>query len=136
MSAVPPQAAGNAPLTMDHRMQLLAMATEDTYAIPCREWKFVKDRISKIATNPWLFQTIGSVLFGAGLAEFGTILTGAIPKSATTDFANSWAFTLFALVTGAITFLLARRFEKSATTSASDVVAYMSLIEERFTQGS
>jgi hypothetical protein len=119
-------------VTMAHSYTVLAPVTEQTYMVTCTEWDFLRNRVNRIGNAPWLLQTVGAVLLGAGFAELVTILAGAIPAEPPKFMAYAFAFMCAAFITGAALMFVARRVDTRTTTSASDVVEHMRLIEGRF----
>lgn len=129
MTQVPPVT-----ITMAPPMQVLVPRSGPMYPVPCNEWDFMKKNIGRLADQPWLLQTIGSVFVGAGIAELGTIFSGAIPENSPQWIARAWSFGVGALICGAVTLFAARQNLSATGTTAQNVVEYMTLIEGRYSR--
>lgn len=113
-------------------LSVMAPEIERSYPIPCKEWDYLKDGIRAASLQQWILPTLGSVLVGASLAEFGTLLVGAIPDSPPKLAAYAWAFVAGAGI-GGIAFLLTALLRgRDAHTKGSSVLRHMELIEGRF----
>ena len=101
--------------------------------VPCGEWDILHSRIEALTTEPWLFHTIGSMLIGASLATFISILTGAVStQSAPNAVLIAWAVVVCTGLVGAICLLFADKERRAYRQRATDVATQMSFIEQRY----
>ena len=120
-------------IQMSQGMEILPPRSGQAYPIPCNEWVLLKTKISRVAHEPWLFHTIGSVLFGAAAsALISVLLTNFDTPALQTIRVIGWASTIAATISGILCLIFADLQRKAARERASDVVAQMELIEKRF----
>ncbi|MCM2249038.1 MAG: hypothetical protein NDI58_00435 [Geothrix sp.] len=103
------------------------------YPIPCNEWKQLKEKIKKLTTEPWLYQTVGSLLIGVGISTLIPVLLGSYSKP-DQDHARvvAWGVFWVASACGGLCLLFAGEKRQQHKGRANDVVAQMDLIEARF----
>lgn len=114
-------------------LTILQPRSGQAYPIPCEEWKLIKERISKFSTEPWFFHTLGSVLIGAALSTFITILIGTFsdPNQSSAKII-AWGVVATTAISGFLCLFFAQQERASKREQASDVVSQMALIEQRY----
>jgi hypothetical protein len=118
---------------IDPEVWVSTQEIEPSYAIPCTDWNFLKEGISKASSQQWVLPSIGTVLIGAALAELGTIFSGAIPETPPRLLAWAWAFTVTAAISGLACVATAILRQLDARGAGNAVLSHMDLIEGRFT---
>lgn len=105
----------------------------EAYPVPCDEWDRLKERLRLLATPPWFFQNVGSILIGAGLGTAMQIGMGAFagPQN-TTDKVIASAIAISSLLCGALAWMFAHQQRNLKTIFASEIIAQMELIEARY----
>jgi len=103
------------------------------YPIPCEEWRLLKDKITKYSSEPWFFHTIGSILVGAGISTLTTIFLGAFSAS-NQERTNliAWGVVATTSLSGLLCLIFAHQERQSKREHATDVLAQMGLIEQRY----
>ena len=120
-------------IQMSQGLEILPPRSGQAYPIPCDEWALLKGKISRAAHEPWLFHTIGSVLFGvAGSALISILLTNFDTPALQTLRIVALASMIVATICGLLCLVFAHLQRKAKRELASDVVAQMELIEKRF----
>ena len=114
-------------------LDILTPRSGEAFPIPCDEWDVLKDRVRTLSTEPWFFHTVGSVLVGACLSTFVSILLGtfAAPNQETSRVV-AWAVGAVTLISGALCLFFADKERAVQRVRASDIVTQMELIEKRF----
>ena len=114
-------------------LTVLSPRSGKAYPIPCDEWKLIKDRISKISTEPWFFHTFGSVLVGAGLSTLIAIILGSFNSSNQPNATViAWGVVVATSLSGGLCLLFAHQERATKREQATDVVSQMLLIEQRY----
>jgi hypothetical protein len=114
-------------------LDVLPPKSGNAYPIPCEEWDVLKSRASRLANEPWLFQSLGSLLLGAALTTFVTILLGSFGRPEQQGACIvAWAVVAVALISGALCMVFANKERDVQRQRASDIVTQMELIEGRF----
>jgi hypothetical protein len=93
----------------------------------------LKTKISKLSSEPWFFHTVGSLLLGAALTTYVSILLGTFSLPAqqrTLDIA--WSVVAATTISGLFCLLFAHKERGAQRERASEVVAQMDLIEKRY----
>jgi Na+/melibiose symporter-like transporter len=120
-------------IQMSQGLEVLRPKSGKAYPIPCDEWRLLKNKIEKLTSEPWLFHSIGFVLFGAALSTFVTILLGTFQLPAQQRALDlAWAFVAVTLICGVACLFFANKERTVHRERANDVVAQMELIETRY----
>ncbi len=107
------------------------------YPIPCDEWTALKEKIKKLASEPWLFHSIGFLFLGAAVSTFVMILLGTFPLPAQQQpLVIAWAVVSVTFICGLACLYFANKERGINRERASDVVAQMELIEKRYERSS
>ena len=126
---------GNVQLSQGY--EVLSPKTGKAYPVLCEEWDFIREKVEKITDQPWLFQTIGSVLLGASLSTFVSILLGTFPdESKSRAIIVAWAVLAVTLISGIVCLFFALQQRAIRQTQKSDVITQMDIIEKRYERGS
>jgi hypothetical protein len=125
------------PITVSQGYEVLRPKTHQAYPVPCNEWDVLRQQIEQLTTDPWFFQTAGSLLLGVALAMLTSILVGAVAPSPATPNAIviGWAITAVSTITGCYALFFAHKERGVHRAKATLVVVQMKLIEERFERG-
>lgn len=103
------------------------------YPIPCDEWALIKAKISKMTTEPWFFHTIGSLLFGAAITTFLSILLGTFSLPAQQRSLDiAWSVVAVTAISGVLCLMFAHKERGAQRDRAGEVVSQMELIEKRY----
>jgi hypothetical protein len=114
-------------------LDVLAPKTGNAYPIPCDEWEFLKNKLRQVTAQPWIYQTAGSLLGGAGIATFVTILTGTLPPQPQSQaIVIAWAVVAVSAICAVACFFFAEQQRKMRSVHVSDVITQMELIERRY----
>ncbi len=118
---------------MSQGLDVLQPKSGPAYPIPCGDWDALKEQIKRISHEPWFFHTLGSILLGASLATFITIILGTI-DSAQHEKAHiiAWAIVAVTGLSGALCMFFAHKERGIKRQRGSDLVTQMELIEQRF----
>jgi hypothetical protein len=105
------------------------------YPIPCEEWNFLKNKMITATTEPWVFHTAGSALIGMALSALLLLLASTFQLPAQ-QHAHDVTFMIFvcSAVIGLSCLYFAHKERAVIRTRATDVVAQMQIIEQRFDQ--
>lgn len=118
---------------MSQGLDVLPPKSGNAYPIPCEEWDVLKTRAARIANEPWLFQSLGSLLLGAALTTFVTVMLGSFDKpEQQREYIVAWAVVAVTLISGALCMFFANKEREVQRQRASDIVTQMELIERRF----
>lgn len=120
---------------MSQGFEVLRPKNDKAFPIPCNEWDVLKNQIGELTTEPWLIQTVGSLLLGAALATVISILTGAISEADKTNIIVAWAVFAVCGITGLLCVHFAHEEKKSHRAKAASIATQMTLIEQRFERG-
>lgn len=120
------------PYRMSQGLDVLQPKTGPAYPVPCDEWEFLKGKLRQVSTSPWLYQTAGSLLGGAGITTFVTILTGTLPTPPSNALVIAWAVVAVSIICAAASFFFASQQRKLQSVQVSDVIVQMDLIEQRY----
>ncbi|MGJ4729100.1 hypothetical protein [Luteimonas sp. SDU101] len=118
---------------MSQGYQVLAPKSGKAYPIPCEEWKLLKEKISRISDEPWLFHTLGSALIGMAFSAALPIVSQAfqLPEQQR-SLDVTWMVLICTGLLGIGCLLLAQKQRRIARERASDVSAQMQVIEQRY----
>lgn len=120
---------------MSHGYNVIPPKPGRAYPILCEEWEHLKQQIRNINTSFGTYHTIGSLLVGAAITTFISILLGAYSAAATANPSLqiiAWAVTVTALISGCVFLYFARESRTVSETQAQEVVRQMELIEKRY----
>lgn len=118
---------------MSQGLDVLPPKSGNAYPIPCEEWDVLKNRASRLVNEPWLFQSLGSVLLGAALTMFVAIVLGSYSKpEQQRAYIVAWAVVGVTLICGVLCMLFANKERQVQRERAGDIVTQMELIEQRF----
>jgi hypothetical protein len=123
----------NGSFQISQGLDVLKPRSGPAYPIPCKEWNQLKSRIGILSSDPWFFHTIGSLLFGASITSILPIIFGtfSLPsQQRTLDIA--WAVVICSALSGALCLIFANKERSAQRVRASEIVAQMELIEERY----
>ncbi|GHU33062.1 hypothetical protein AGMMS50256_24290 [Betaproteobacteria bacterium] len=125
----------DSPYQVSQGYEVLPPKSGKAYPIPCDEWKFLKDKISKATHEPWLFHTLGAALIGMSLSAFLPIVTDAF-QLPTQQRAHdiTWMVLIVSAVCGVAFLFLAHKERGVYRDRATDVAAQMNLIQQRYDQ--
>ena len=115
---------------MTQKLTIRRPRSGDAYAIPCNEWATLKDRISKLSSEPKGVQSFGFLFLGAFLSTAISVFTGKIEGNAA-----SWAILVVTAFAGGCCLFVAGMQRATRKERAGDVLAQMELIEQRFEAG-
>ena len=126
--------SSNTNLKLSQGYEVLRPRTDKAFPIPCNEWDVLRKQIEELTTEPWFFQTTGSMLLGASLATLISIWTGAVVVSESTPNALviAWAVTASCGICGLACLAFAHKERGVFRAKAGNVVTQMSLVEQRF----
>ena len=126
--------SSNTNLKLTQGFEVLRPRNDKAFPIPCNEWDVLRKQIEELTTEPWFFQTTGSILLGAGLATLISIWTGAVVVSDSTPNAlvTAWAITAVCCMCGLACLGFAHKERGVFRAKAGNVVTQMSLVEQRF----
>ena len=118
---------------MSQDLVILPPKQDRAYPIPREEWAHLKKSISKLRSEPWLFQNVGSLLLGVSLTAFLSILLGTFQLPAQ-QRAQDIAWSVFAVtgLCGILSWVYANKERNVRRELATDIVAQMELIEKRY----
>jgi hypothetical protein len=123
-------------LQLSQGYEVLAPRSGKAYPVPCEEWAFLKEKLSLVATPPWVLPAITFVLLGASLTTFISVLLGGVAPGPTGNgVIVAWAVCAASGVSGIACLLTSVRQHQLQGTQVRDVVRQMELIEKRFEQG-
>lgn len=127
----------NTPYQMSQGLDVLQPKSGKAYPIPCDEWRILKEKISELTSEPWLFHSLGFLLLGVSVSTFVTILLGTfqVPEQQS-SLIIAWAVFAVALICGFACLYFANKERGVHRERASDVVAQMNLIEKRYEHAS
>ena len=120
---------------MSQGYEVLPPKSGKAYPILCEEWDFLKKQIGSLSQKINIYHTIGSLLLGASITTFISILTGAFSNLAVqskTAVIIAWATVVVTLICGGLSMFFSREQQKINTTQASDVKKQMEIIENRY----
>lgn len=118
---------------MSQGLDVLPPKSGNAYPIPCEEWDVLKNRASRLVNEPWLFQSVGSVLLGAALTMFVAIVLGSYNRpEQQRAYIVAWAVVAVTLICGVLCMFFANKERAVQRERASDIVTQMELIEQRF----
>jgi hypothetical protein len=121
------------PFRVSQGYDVLQPKTGPAYPVPCDEWEFLKGKLRRVSTLPWIYQTAGSLLAGAGITTFVTILTGTLPSTPQSRaIIIAWAVVVVSMICAAACFHFAAQQRKVQSIGVSDVITQMELIERRY----
>jgi hypothetical protein len=115
---------------MAQGFEVLTPKEYQAYSINCEEWDVLKDRVSKLSIEPWLFHTIGSVLLGVASSAFLAILLGV--SLTDQERVIAWAIVATAGIAGSLSTWFGQKERGFVRERAADIVTQMGLIETRF----
>ena len=102
------------------------------YPIPCEEWELLKERLGRVSTPPWICQTLGSLLAGAGISILIVILTGSLPDVPSIARIVAWAVFAVCVIGAFLCYYLAYRERDVQAVYVLDVIKQMQVIEKRY----
>lgn len=111
-------------------LQILPPIKQKVYPIPIIEWNFIKNKIKCIQDNSNTAHTLGSIFIGSSI----TLLITALIN----DFNDPnyeiicWSAFFCTLICGSLAFWFSRKSNQILSTSKSEVLAQMTIIEERY----
>lgn len=118
---------------MSQGLDVLPPKSGNAYPIPCAEWDVLKNRALRLVNEPWIFQSLGSLLLGAALTMFIAIVLGSYSKPEDQRaFIVGWAVVGVTLICGVLCMLFANKERQVQRERAGDIVTHMELIEQRF----
>lgn len=118
---------------MAQDLNVLTPRSDKAYPIPCKEWEHIKSRVEKLTDEPFMFQTIGGALIGVAFSTITSLLTGSVTGADPVRAAiTAWAITIGSAIAGVLCLVFAMKERGSRRDKATDIVAQMDLIEERF----
>jgi hypothetical protein len=98
-----------------------------------QEWDFLKDQIDELDFEPIFFQNAASILLGAALATFISIVTGAISDSSYKNaILIAWSICAVCTIGGALAAYFAVKEREISRSKAASIITQMKLIEEKF----
>lgn len=107
----------------------------NAYPILCEEWKHLKEQVGNIKTNFKFYHSFGSILLGAGVTTFISILLGVYSKinpANPNTITIAWAIAITATFLGVICLFFANESLKLEANQTRDIVKQMELIEKRY----
>lgn len=121
------------PFRMSQGYDVLQPKTGRAYPVPCDEWDFLKRKLGQVSTSPWAYHTIGSLLGGAAISTFVTILLGTFPSASSSPaIIVAWAVVAVCTICSLACFFFANQQGKVQVVQVSDVITQMELIERRY----
>jgi hypothetical protein len=123
----------NNPIQMSQGYEVLPPKSSKAYPIPCDEWDLLKVKIASLATPPSFFSNIGSILVGASLSTFITIVSGTFSDpSKQRELIIAWAVVVVCFVCGVLCYLFSHMQQKMRQVQAGEITAQMEIIERRY----
>ena len=124
--------SGQESFTFSQKLTVLSSRSGHAYIIPCDEWCFIKDKIGRAFTEPWLFRTIGPAFIGASLSTVIAIFLGtfAAPEKESAKLI-AWGVFSTTFLAGLLCLYFTYEVRKSKKTYAKDILDQMGLIEQR-----
>lgn len=122
----------NTGFKMSQGLEVLTPKNDKALPIPCNEWDVLRAQIGDLTTEPWLFQTMGSLLLGAALATIISILTGTISDIDQINIVVAWAVFSVCIFTGIFCIYFAHGEKLTHRAKAASIETQMRLIEQRF----
>lgn len=121
---------------MSQDFEIVPPQKKRAYPILIEEWEHLKEKIKNICDNANVYHTIGSALFGVAGSALVAALTLEFPKnqngSTPMPIIISWFIFVASLVCGALSLFFGREQRKVQSSTATEVVAQMELIEKRY----
>jgi hypothetical protein len=118
-------------LQLSQGYQVLPPKGGQAYPIPCEEWDHLKERIAKVADQPWLFRALGSLFLGSALSTFVTILLGTFAEGSSSRVI-AWAVVAVAAISGVLSLCFSGLQQRGRRGQISDVLVQMATIEKRY----
>ncbi|OCH15953.1 hypothetical protein [Aliivibrio logei] len=100
--------------------------------IPKSEWEALKVSISRIKDSNSLTHTIGSALIGAGLSIVAAAIFTPFTVEQRVDEVIMWAIGISSTFCGLVSCFYAHREKALVTTSATNVLSQMEIVESRY----
>lgn len=123
-------------LHISQKYNIISPAPGKAYPILCKDWDHLKEQISQIKDGANIYNTIASLLIGAGLSTLVTILSGGFSpdqsQGSSTRLVIAWACVVVLIFCGIISFYFSSEKKKVNQIKASDIVEQMQIIEERY----
>jgi len=121
---------------MSQDYELITPKKKRAYPILVEEWEHLKSKIRKIRDNANLYHTIGSILLGVAGSALVAALTLELPKAeggrTPMPIIIAWFTFVAALISGLLSLFFANTQREVQSTSASEVIEHMELIERRY----
>lgn len=125
--------SNNTTIKMSQGYEVLKPKSDQAFPIPCNEWDVLRSQIEQLTIEPWLFHTLGSLLLGASLATFISVVTDTIPtKVGSNSVTVAWAVVVTCGITGLACLYFSHKERQVHKSKAQLVLTQMKLIEERF----
>ena len=127
------QTGGN--LQLSQGLEVLAPKSGKAYAVPCDEWRFLKEKLEAVSAPPWILPAASFTLLGAAIATIISIISGSVvPGHSGNGVVIAWAVFATTGLVGTACLILAIKQHKMQRTHVSEVVRQMEIIERRFEQ--
>jgi hypothetical protein len=123
---------GGTPVKMSQGYEILRPKADKALPISCNEWDVLRNQIGQLTTEPWLFQSLGSLLLGASLATLIAIWTDAIPLENSQALVVAKAISAVCGFCGLCCVYFAHKERSVHRAKAQVVSTQMQLIEQRF----
>ena len=124
---------GTGSINMSQGLEVLQPKASEAYPIPCPEWDSLKERIGRLQSEPWEFGFLGSLMLGASLSTFITIVVGGIGADALGhNVVIAWAVVAVTAAAGVLSVWFAFRERERHRERAGDILTTMTLLEKRY----
>jgi hypothetical protein len=118
-------------------LEVLQPRSGEAYPILCDEWVILKEKISRMTTEPWFFHTVGSLLLGAALSLLTAILLGSWNScEQQRTLVIAWAAMATTAISGLLCLFFAYKERAVFRERARDLIIQMTFIERRFERSS
>lgn len=100
--------------------------------IPKSEWEAIKANVGRIKDSNSMTHTIGSALIGAGLSIGAAAVFTPFTPEQKVDEVIMWAIAISSTFCGVVSCFFAYREKELITTSATNVLSQMEIVESRY----
>ena len=114
-------------------LDVLPPKSGKAYPIPCDEWELLKNKLEKVSSPPWFYQTVGSVLSGVAGSMLVTILSDTLPQGGQSNArVVAYATVMVSAVCASLSFLFAHQQRDLKVAYVSEVIQQMQIIQNRY----
>lgn len=128
--------SSKANINISQNYEVIPPEKDRAYPIPVKEWEHIKKNIGSLNEDKNIYDTIGSLLAGAGISQLFVALTSDFSltqqNTMSTKHVICWAIAFCAIFSGLVSFYFGRQQRKDKLKKISDVLDQMGLMEERY----